>query len=225
MRNYKRIVILFVLIGSLTACVLLADSKGTLPGAGKPESRISTEDNPSRTREYKIKAAFLYNFVKTIEWPEAGTSSKKQPIIIGIIGKDLFGDSFKPIDGQTVKNRKIQIQRFKGFSNYPKNQKGLSDVPKKQVQALTQCHILFICESEKDVFRELLRITDHRPLLTVSEIDQFLESGGMINFIPGASKGDFEINLAEIEKEKLEVSSKLLRIAKRVIKKEQEEKK
>ena len=147
----------------------------------------------------------------------------EESLRIGIIGDDLFGDSFKPIEDQTIKERKIQILRFRGFSRYPKDSKGLPKVPEDQQEDLRTCHILFLCKSEKSVFREILRVTNNLPVLTVSEMDKFLEAGGMINFLPEATRGEFEINLIEIENVKLKVSSKVLRIAKRVIEKKKEE--
>lgn len=181
------------------------------------------DSNASESREYKIKAAFLYNFLKTCEWPKEALGDKEESLRIGIIGDDLFGDSFKPIEDQTIKERKIQILRFRGFSRYPKDSKGLPKVPEDQQEALRTCHVLFLCKSEKSVFREILRVTNNLPVLTVSEMEEFLEAGGMINFLPEATRGEFEINLIEIENVKLKVSSKVLRIAKRVIEKKKEE--
>lgn len=66
------------------------------------------------SQEYQVKAAFLYNFIRFIEWPEEKLPDSNEPIIIGIIGKDPFRDAFEPIKDRTVKGKKVIVERFKG---------------------------------------------------------------------------------------------------------------
>ena len=203
MNTEKRLILILVFL-MLPASAVLVPAE-TKPAA--PESR-----------EYKIKAAFLYNFLKTCEWPAEVADTKTEPYRIGLVGEDLFGDSFKPVEGQQVRGKKIEIHHLKGFGRYSLNEQGVPDVPREDLKAIQSCQILFICKSEKAFVADILTVTRNSPILTVSEVDEFLESGGMINFLPEATKGDFEVSLVALEEGRLKISSKLLRIAKRVVK-------
>ncbi len=178
---------------------------------------LSASAETETPREYKIKAAFLYNFIKTAEWPKETMDRDSEKITIGIIGKNPFGDAFGPIENQIVKDRILVIKYFSGFSERQKNKAGKPDLSDYDLASLRQCHALFICSSEVHFFRDILKVVENGHVLTVSEVDGFVENGGIINFIPGASKGEFEVNLITLEKAELTISSKILRIAKRVI--------
>jgi hypothetical protein len=186
---------------------------------GGPVSANPDEES-SVSREYQIKAAFLYNFLKTVEWPEEVISDGNEPMVIGIIGKDHFGEAFDPIKGKSVKGRKVIVKRFEGLSQVDES----SDDAEDESKALRKCHLLFVCSSEQKTFGEIIKSVKGHSVLTVSEVDNFLEAGGIINFIPSAEKGEFEINLAVAKRVRLKISSKLLRIAKRVIEEKPSEK-
>lgn len=183
----------------------------------------SPDTKSSASREYKIKAAFLYNFLKTVDWPKDALADSNEPIVIGLIGKDQFGSAFDPAKEKNVKGKKIIIKRFKGFGQRSDDK----DETKSQaeVEALRKCHLLFVCSSEKAGFKEIIQAVRDHSVLTVGELDGFLEAGGIINFIPKAQKGEFEINVPASKHARLSISSKLIRIAKRVIKEEPSEKK
>ena len=151
-------------------------------------------------QEYKVKAAFLYNFLKTVTWPDRDETG---PYRIGLLGEDRFQDAFDPIKGKTVRDRAVVVQRF--------------SQAEQRTEVLRQCHILFIGASEKETLAQILQAVHGAPVLTVGETGGFLETGGMINFIPGAEKGEFEIHLSVCQAVGLGVSSKLLRIARRVL--------
>ena len=72
-----------------------------------------TGNGPSVSPEYKVKAAFLYNFIKFVEWPEEKLGEPNKPIVIGIVGKDRFGNAFEPVKNKPVKKRRLIIERFK----------------------------------------------------------------------------------------------------------------
>ena len=162
-------------------------------------------------REYKIKAAFLYNFLKAIEWPEQQHPANNAPYVIGILGDSPFGNSFDPIHDRTVRGHTVKV------IDIPHQQ---HEDPTTQTEATAQmrsCHILFICSSEHDHMDELLSLVKGYAVLTVAESDSFLSLGGMINFLPYAKKGEFEINLSASQEAGLQMSSKLLHIAKKVV--------
>jgi len=75
-------------------------------------------DESASNREYQVKAAFLYNFIKFVDWPKEKTADPNAPLIIGILGKDPFGDAFEPLRD---KEKKVLIQRFQGFAELEKS--------------------------------------------------------------------------------------------------------
>ncbi len=175
---------------------------------------------PEANREYQIKAAFLYNFVKFTDWPgesaadsnEPNTVDSNEPITIGIIGEDPFGNAFEPVKNERIKGRKIVLKRFKGLEE--------SKQSSEQIESVRKCHLLFVCRSQKEQLREIIDVVKDRPVLTVADMGGFLESGGMINFILEEKKVRFEINLAAARHAGLRINSRLLGLAKRVLREE-----
>ena len=180
---------------------------------------IAAEAQPEsvQSREYQIKAAFLYNFLRFIDWPEEKTADSNEPIIIGIIGKDPFGDAIDIIRGEQVKSRKLVVRWFKSFEESKEfNGKDKPSVH-EEIEAIKKCHLLFICSSEKKNIKEIMKVLKGSHVLTVGNMNGFLESGGVINFTEEDKKVRFEINISAAKRAELEIRSKLLRLAKRVI--------
>ena len=147
--------------------------------------------------EYEVKAAFLFNFTQFVEWPPAAFATAASPIHIGVLGDDPFGELFdQTVRGEMVKNRTIVIKRA------------------RRVEDLTNCHVLFIAKSEKPRLVQIMSVVQGRPILTVSDLDQFNRRGGIINFFFEGNKVRFEINLAAAERAGLKISSKLLKLGK-----------
>jgi len=168
-------------------------------------------------QEYQIKAAFLYNFIKFVDWPKEKMADSNEPITIGVIGTDPFGHAFEPIKDKKVKGRKVIVKRFKGFKEQgPSDKKDKSEL-KRTIESLRKCHLLFICSSEKENLKEAINSVKDHSVLTVADIKGFLESGGIINFLVEGKKVVFEINNTAAKQAKLKIRSKLLRLAKRVI--------
>ncbi|HEX9002623.1 MAG TPA: YfiR family protein [Blastocatellia bacterium] len=147
--------------------------------------------------EYEVKAAFLYNFAKFVEWPpEAFGSGGGTALIVGIIGDDPFGSAIdRTISGKTVNGRQLTIRRLKWGQN------------------LKDCHVLFVSSSEQKRLPQILEILKGASVLTVSEMDQFSQQGGVIGFVMENSKVRFEINTSASEQARLKISSKLLALA------------
>lgn len=172
----------------LSALIDLADGVG------------SAQKAPS---EYEIKAAFLYNFIKFVEWPSSAFAAKDSPIIIGLLGNNPFLDSAssanyleQAIAGKSIEARKVIIRPLERTGN------------------LKDCQLLFVSASEKNYLKEILDGLRGSHVLTVSETENFCEQGGMINFIKQAGKVRFEINPATAEQGHLKISSRLLNVAK-----------
>jgi hypothetical protein len=174
---------------------------------------IASDDEVTEDREYKIKAAFIYNFIKAVEWPPEHIEDTNA-IVIGIIGRNPFGDAFKPVENKIVKDRHLVVRVFKGPSE---NEESDEQEQMFDVEGVRTCHVLFICSSEAGHIDDIITAVKEYPVLTVSEVGGFLDTGGIINFVPGANQPVFDINLAASRKVGLAISSKLLRIASRVI--------
>jgi hypothetical protein len=150
--------------------------------------------NPSE--EYDIKAVFLFNFTRFVEWPTSGGEPSVKPLVIGVLGDDPFAGRLEDaIRGETTGKRAVTARR-------------LSDV----TQAAS-CDAVFICRSEKSRVEKILRELNGRPVLTVSDIPEFAELGGMVEFVTEKSKVRLHINVDACKAAALTVSSKLLRPA------------
>ena len=172
---------------------------------------------PVASREYQIKAAFLYNFIKFAEWPKEKVADPNAPVIIGILGKDPFQDAFGPLQEKEAKDGKVVIQRFEGFVELEKAGQKKKDQPHPKSQDIQKCHLLFVCPSENERVSDIIASVKGRDILTVADTQGFLESGGIINFIMEEQKVRFEINVTNARRAKLQIRSQLLRLAKRVI--------
>jgi hypothetical protein len=152
--------------------------------------------------EYAVKAAYLFNFAKFVEWPAGTFDSDTSPIIIGVLGDDPFGgDLDRTIEGKSVNGHPIQLKRFGAFDE-------------NRIFQVQKCNILFIGYSEKDKIKGILEVMRGTNALTVSEIEQFPFLGGMILFDQEGQRITLAINLEAAQKEKLKISSKLLQVAK-----------
>ncbi|MEJ2702075.1 MAG: YfiR family protein [Sedimentisphaerales bacterium] len=171
-------------------------------------------------KEYEIKAVFMYQFVNFIDgWrfqqkPGKGNGeneSKNEPILlIGIIGKSPFQDAFVSLKDKQIKGRKVVIRYFRAFSELDSDR---TTEPHPQIKQIKQCDLLFVCPSECNYIDPIR----HERILTIGDTPGFLERGGIINFITEQKKVRFEINTAAAHRANLEIRSKLLRLAKRVL--------
>jgi hypothetical protein len=149
------------------------------------------------TSEYEIKAAFLFNFAKFVEWPVRNLEDIDGSFIIGILGKDPFNSALEQTIGdKTVGGAAIEIRRF------------------SKAEDLRFCHILFISGSEKSSLPAILKRLEGRSVLTVSDLPDFARFGGMITFYTENNKVRFMIHIQAAEKAGLKLSAKLLTLAK-----------
>jgi hypothetical protein len=146
--------------------------------------------------EYHVKALFLYNFAKYVDWPAQTFSTTNAPITIGVLGQNNFGDDLKSaVAGKTINGRKIIILQIENESDCGK------------------CQILFISNSEDERVADILSKIKTLPILTVGESDPFFQQGGIIHFALKDGKVRLEINLAAARSAKVQISSKLLSVA------------
>jgi hypothetical protein len=144
--------------------------------------------------EYDLKAAFLMNFTKFVEWPPEVFPVATSPITICVLGEDPFGPTLdQMLEGEVVNSRTLAARRI------------------ETVPAPRACHVLFLSSSERDI-PQILKATGPG-VLTVSEVGNFLQSGGMINFVVENRRVRFDINQSAATAAKLRISSQLLKVA------------
>jgi hypothetical protein len=153
--------------------------------------------------EYEVKAAFLYNFIKFVEWPPKAYFDRNAPLIIGVLGENPFSSPSEAtnyldqaVTGKIINERKIVVK--------------YSD----RLADLTHCQLLFVGKSERNRIKDILANVSGMTILTVGETDNFCQQGGVINFVMQSEKVRFEINVGAAEKAGLKISSKLLNVAK-----------
>ncbi|MDD5134719.1 MAG: YfiR family protein [Phycisphaerae bacterium] len=166
------------------------------------------------SKEYQVKAAFLYNFIMFVEWPHGKITDGNEPLIIGIIGKDPFEGAFEPIKDKLINGRKVVIKRFEGLEKLRKSEAEMN----RAIEEVRKSQLLFICRSEEKVIAQIVDLIKGANVLTIGDMPKFLESGGgIINFVMEEEKVRFEINGVAAEAAGLKIRSQLLRLAKRVI--------
>jgi hypothetical protein len=146
--------------------------------------------------EYEIKAAFLYNFAKFVEWSPSGFSDPKQPLSICVFGRDPFGHALEDaLLGKTIGDHPVAIGRA------------------KQLADLAGCKIVFVSAAESPRLSEILaRFRSHGALL-VGESEGFAAAGGAIQFVLDQNRVRFAINPDAADRAGLKISSKLLALA------------
>lgn len=150
--------------------------------------------------EYQVKAAFLFNFAKFVEWPADAFSAADAPLQICVLGQDPFGHEFEQvIVDKNVNGHRIEVVHPSG-------------VPQAKA-----CHIIFVATPEKQQVREILRGLRGASVLTVGDTAGFVQMGGVINFVLDENRVRFEINVKAAERAHLKISSRLLTVAKLIV--------
>jgi hypothetical protein len=159
-------------------------------------SKARAAEGPPVSREYQIKAAFLYNFTKFVEWPPSRFATPESPIIIGILGDNPFGDVLETIvKDRRVNNRPIEIRLV---------------ATKAEAAAV---HVLFSGAGHEQQIAAMRGLLQAQSVLTVGETPQFAASGGIIDFIVGDDKVRFFINAGSGDQAGLKISAQLLKLS------------
>ena len=154
---------------------------------------------PPLMTEKQVKALFLVNFAKYVDWPSDSLAAGNDSFVIGLFGEcKLADDLAKAVVGRTVSGHGIRIQQVRN-----------------QDEARA-CRIVFISHAEKKRLVELLEQVRGLPVLTVGETDEFCQLGGIITFIKKDDKVRLQIELDAARRAGLEISSRLLSVADRV---------
>ncbi len=160
---------------------------------------LNVQAQDSIDREYRVKAAFIFNFVRFTAWPDSAFATPDSPISICIYGEDFFGNSFAKFYDKKVQDRKLVI----------KKRSRLLDDP--------DCQIIFISKSEKNSLPQILQKLAGKPVLLISDIKNFADQGGTIGLLKIDNKIRFAINLNTARNDQLQISSHLLKLGSKVI--------
>jgi len=175
------------LVVALVVCVALG-----LASTSHAQGNTSADSS-----EYLIKAGFTYNFAKLMEWPASAFPQADSPIVIGILGADPFGGTLDDVlKGKKVNSRDFVVKHLKWGAD------------------LKSCNILFISPSEAAHIEEALRVLKGQPVLTIGQMPGFAQRGGIINFIVEDNKVRFEVNVEAAKQADINISSRLLTLAK-----------
>jgi hypothetical protein len=169
-------------------CVLLLSFLVNARAPANPENKPT---------QYEVEAAYLFNFGKFVGWPSTHASA---PFVICVLGDDPFGPILdRTIAGETFDGRSVQDKRI------------------AHPQDATACSILYISSSESARLTKILSAIQEAPVLTVSDIPDFVQQGGMIQFVLRDGSVRFAVNLAPTQRNGLMMSSELLKVAVQVV--------
>ena len=148
--------------------------------------------------EYKVKAAFLLNFAKFVTWP--ATSKPADAFVLCIVGVDPFGTALSGIESKEIGGKKVQLR-----------------YPAANADDLGQCQMAFISQSEQKNVPRIVGLLNASPVVLVSDLEGFVESGGTVEFKDQGDPLFFLINNSKAKKQGLSVSSSLLNLAVEVL--------
>lgn len=168
------------------AVALLTGAMCPLPASAAPNEKPSA---------YDVEAAYLFNFGKFVTWP-GNPTAPDQPLTICVLGDDPLAP---PLD------RLVTGEKIDGKSVFDKKISRPEDAP--------NCSILYISSSEAARLNRILAMLKDTPVLTVSDIPEFTERGGMIQFVLRENRVRFTVNLVPAQRGHLTLSSELLKVA------------
>lgn len=144
----------------------------------------------------QVEAVFLFYFSQFVDWPPGAFADEHAPFVIGVLGDDPFGGALdQAVAGERVNGRPVIVRRLTSIAQ------------------ATGCHILYISDSEAPQLAQILSALKGRDVLTVSDLDHFVQSGGMIRFLLVDRHVRLLVNPQAAQSAGLKLSSKLLRVA------------
>lgn len=155
----------------------------------------STGADTAVPREHLIKAAYLYNFAKFVQWPDIAFNSSQTPFKIAVVGDVEFESALSEIENKTINSRKIvldQLEATNGLDNY---------------------HLVFLSRSLDDKIDQIVSQLAGKAVLTISDVNNFSRMGGIIHLYEMDHKIRFNVNMEAADRNQLKISSKLLKLA------------
>jgi YfiR/HmsC-like len=164
---------------------------------------ILNAQNTAGSSEYLIKAGFIYNFANLVQWPAASFAQPDSPIVIVILGEDHFGTTLdRALEGKKVNARSFIIKRARSVYEL-----------QRTLGSQKECQILYVSSSEMPHLGEAIQMLKGVPVLTIGETPGFAKNGGIINLILEDNKVRFEVNVEAAKAADLNISSRLLALA------------
>jgi hypothetical protein len=156
--------------------------------------------NTPSSEEDAIQAAFLFNFLKFVEWPPEVFDDPESPIIICTVGESPLITTVQALEGKRTRQRPLIIKRYDA------------------VKTAQRCHVLLVSESAgKGAYPAIASRLKGTSVLTVGNQEGFAEKGGMIEMYSAENKIRFNINLSSAKQSSLKISSQLLKLARKII--------
>jgi hypothetical protein len=160
------------------------------------DSMLGAAADSRAVGEYHVKAAFLYNFARYVQWPADASTARTGTFVITILGNDPFGPSLdETLQGKVIGRLKVVVRRA------------------GKPEELEASQIVFITNSERGQLPEILKRLEGTPTLTVGEMDHFAERGGVIRFRMDGDRVRLEINPSAAARAQLKISAELLKLA------------
>lgn len=145
--------------------------------------------------ESQARAAFVYNFARYVEWPERVFASREAPLVICVLGRDALGAAMTALESRQVQGRPVKVRA------------GVT------VEDVHGCHVVFVSDLDGRRLVATLRSLAAQSVLTVSDLDGFIDAGGAIGIVRGDDRLQFEVNRGVLDRAQLKASSNLLRLA------------
>jgi uncharacterized protein DUF4154 len=188
------------LLGARTPSVRLPRRLAAALVAGALVAAPSIAVPAQEANEQLLKVAFIYNFAKFTTWPDSVFADAKAPITFCVVGKHEFGNAFDSVQGKSVGGRPVVVKYLQSYRDKD------------------DCQVVYVASSEKSRLPKIVSTSKEIHALTVSDIDGFGESCGIIRMVRGSDdRIGFEINVKAAEESGLKLSSKLLNLAKRQV--------
>lgn len=174
----------------LGLCVIIISL--CLPVSGQCES----------SRNYKIKAGFIYRFILFTEWPEQAFVTSNDTITLGIVGENPFAGFFAQVAGRSVAGKNLKVLELTA-----------ADSPER----FRQCHLLYIHPSQEEQTSQIIEAVRGQPVVTISDMDDFLEQGGMISFFSRRNRIKFAVHRGLASREGIRFRAQMLKMAAQVV--------
>jgi hypothetical protein len=164
-------------------------------------AQVPTANGSAVATEERVKAASLYRFLNYVEWPAAAFATSTSPYVIGVINDDEIADELAAMSaGRNVNNRPVKVKKLQAM------------------ESLSGLHVVFVGKAEKARQVQLLKQAQMQSVLSVTETEEALAQGSMINFRIVEDRVRFEVALAPVEKAGMKINSRMLGVAISVIK-------
>ena len=151
------------------------------------------------SQEYQVKAAFIHNVAKFVQWPATTLIDPEEPFGLYILGEDRFGEAFDTFKGSMLHNMPLVVGKIESWEDIP-----------------ADCRILFIGVPERTEIQRVLAKVSDKAILTISDEPGFGEMGGMIGLVTENQKIRFTVNTFSARKCGLMISSNILKLARSI---------